>query len=171
MLDTFMKLRPCEPEDLNLLYTIENDPQMWDTSNAEGLYSRYALKQYIASAASIYECGEMRLVIEESESGKSVAVGIIDITNFSALHARAEVGIALLKEYRGRGLATQALQKLEQYAVERLHIHLLYAHVVSDNIASSKLFQKNGYKIVSKLPNWHFDKAKYVDVNIFAKFF
>lgn len=166
-----MKLRPCEPEDLNLLYTIENDPQMWDTSNADGPYSRYALKQYIASAASIYECGEMRLVIEESENGKDFAVGIIDITAFSALNARAEVGIALLKQYHGRGLATQALQKLEQYAIERLHIHLLYAHVVSDNVASYKLFQKNGYEVVAKLPNWHFNKAKYVDIVVFAKFF
>lgn len=166
-----MKLRPCEPEDLNLLYTIENDPDMWETSNAEGPYSRYALKRYIASAASIYECGELRLIIEVEEDGTNVAVGIIDITAFSPLNARAEVGIALLKDYQGRGLATKALQLLEQFAVERLHIRLLYAQVLAHNSASYRLFQKNGYELVSKLPNWHFDKAKYVDMWVLAKFF
>lgn len=39
-----MYLRPLEPEDLELLYTIENDPSLWDTSNTDAPYSRFALK-------------------------------------------------------------------------------------------------------------------------------
>ena len=30
-----MHLRPLEPEDLELLYTIENDERLWNTSNTD----------------------------------------------------------------------------------------------------------------------------------------
>ena len=42
-------LRDLEPEDLELLYTIENAPELWNITNNDGPYSRFALKQYIAS--------------------------------------------------------------------------------------------------------------------------
>lgn len=90
-----MYLRPLEPEDLELLYTIENDPSLWDTSNTDAPYSRFALKNYIASSASIHECGQLRQIIDLSNSSNepSQPVGMIDLTNYSALNARAEVGI------------------------------------------------------------------------------
>ena len=43
-----LRLRPLEPEDLDWLYSIENDTALWDTSNTDIPYSRYALRQYIA---------------------------------------------------------------------------------------------------------------------------
>ncbi|EJW94024.1 acetyltransferase, GNAT family, partial [gut metagenome] len=81
----FSSLRPCEPEDLELLYTIENDRELWDTSNADAPYSRYAIKQYIAAAEPIQVCGELRLIIDAiNEEGKKIAVGLVDLTDYSA---------------------------------------------------------------------------------------
>ena len=39
------KLRPVEPEDLELLYTVENNPALWLKACGSGPYSRFALKQ------------------------------------------------------------------------------------------------------------------------------
>ena len=55
-----MLLRPLEPEDLELLYSIENNEDLWNCSNADGPFSHYVLKKYIAEAATIHECGELR---------------------------------------------------------------------------------------------------------------
>ena len=40
-------LRAIEPEDLALLYEIENDPLMWEFGGTHVPYSEYTLRQYI----------------------------------------------------------------------------------------------------------------------------
>lgn len=170
-----MLLRPIEPEDLELLYTIENDETLWDCSNADGPFSHYALKKYIAEAATIHECGQLRLVIDiapyKTKKSPTLPIGLIDLTNYNALAARAEVGITLLKEHRGKGLGTEALQLIEKFAVERLRIHSLHAYVSPHNIASTQLFEKANYNMVATLPDWHYNKGKYEDVALFLKIF
>ena len=37
-------LRAVEPEDMDIMYEMENDPSMWDISNFTVPYSRYVLK-------------------------------------------------------------------------------------------------------------------------------
>lgn len=168
-----MKLRPIEPEDLALLYTIENDPQLWDTTAASGPYSRFALKQYIATAETAPHGSEARFVIEvdDEAAGKCRAIGLADLTAYSPLHARAEVGLALLSEERSQGYGPQALQLLEQYAVERLRVHLLYAQVAGTNTVARQTFLRMGYQQQAVLPQWHFAAGEYHDLHVFAKFF
>ncbi len=161
-----MRLRPLEPEDLTLLYTIENDPALWDTSNAEGPYSRFQLKEYIARGDSAFSSGEQRFVVETDEDG---SVGVVDLTNFTPLHARAEVGIALLAEHRGKGYAAQALRLVEEYAQKRLRIHSLYAVVTEGNEASAGLFSSLSYALAARLPSWHFSGGSYHDALLFQK--
>ena len=111
-----MLLRPLEPEDLELLYSIENNEDLWNCSNADGPFSHYVLKKYIAEAATIHECGQLRLAIDialDKTNSPSRPIGLIDLTNYNALAARAEVGITLLKEHRGKGYGTKALQLIE----------------------------------------------------------
>ncbi len=36
-------LRAVEPEDMDIMYEMENDPSMWDISNFTVPYSRYVL--------------------------------------------------------------------------------------------------------------------------------
>ena len=47
-----VSLRAIEPEDLEILYTLENDTDMWDISSVHVPYSRYTLKQFIAKLPS-----------------------------------------------------------------------------------------------------------------------
>ena len=46
-----VRLRAMEPEDLDILYRIENDMSLWDVGNTNVPYSRYALHDYIAHAS------------------------------------------------------------------------------------------------------------------------
>ena len=55
-----VRLRALEPEDLELLYRWENDPELWEVGNTLAPYSRYILKEYIAgSDRSIYESRQL----------------------------------------------------------------------------------------------------------------
>ena len=38
-----VRLRAMEPEDLEIMYAMENDPQTWDVTNFSVPYSKYVL--------------------------------------------------------------------------------------------------------------------------------
>ena len=63
-----VRLRAMEPEDLDMLYHIENDRSLWNISATNVPYSRYALHNYIADAKNdIYIDGQLRMMIENRE--------------------------------------------------------------------------------------------------------
>ena len=161
-------LRALEPEDLDLFYTIENDPQIWEVSNTCTPISRYAIKQYLAlQPQEVFQAGELRLVIEDL---RHQAVGLLDLTSISILDGRAEVGIAILKEQRGKGYGLAALRKLTRYAKVKLRLRFLFAQMgVDSGKKSISIFESNGYRRVALLPKWHHGDNGIEDVVIYQK--
>ena len=45
--DEMMALRSPEPEDLELMFAMENDTSLWSIGNATLPYSRYTLRLYL----------------------------------------------------------------------------------------------------------------------------
>ncbi|MCQ2267059.1 MAG: GNAT family N-acetyltransferase [Bacteroidaceae bacterium] len=160
------RLRALEPTDLELLYTIENDPAMWDVGSTATPYSRHALHQHIRTmGTSITDGGELRLVVESNGE----AVGLVDLTNYDARSLRAEVSIALLRSYRGRGLGHGALLQLEDYCRRYTHLHQLYALVPSSNEASQALFRGSCYERTAELKDWCFVNGSYQNVELYQR--
>ena len=94
-----VRLRAMEPEDLEVMYAMENDSQTWDVTNFTVPYSRFVLKQYIEnSECDMFADRQLRMMIIRVED--DAVIGTIDITEFSPMHARGEVGIAIRKEYQ-----------------------------------------------------------------------
>lgn len=59
-------LRAIEPEDLDVLYNIENDTEVWNVSTTNVPYSRYILYDYIANTKNdIYADRQVRMMIED----------------------------------------------------------------------------------------------------------
>ena len=164
-----MKLRAPEPEDLELLYAMENDTALWSVGNATLPYSHYTLREYLEqSRQDLITERQARFVIELSNGE---CAGMIDLADYDPINSRAEVCIGVLGAYQGKGVATRALQLLCSYASGRLHLHQLYAYVPAWNEASIKLFEKTGFEITAKLSDWIREKDGYSDVVIVQKRF
>lgn len=152
-------LRAMEPEDLDLLYQIENDREIWDVGQTNVPYSYYTLRNYIANSTSdIYADRQVRLMIVASEHG---TVGIVDLINFDPQHNRAEVGIVIRKSFRHLGFANAAMTQLVDYSRKVLHLHQLYAFVAKDNEPSMRLFSQLGFSATSELKDWLYDGEVY----------
>lgn len=147
-----------EPEDLDLLYQIENDKNLWGVGATNVPYSRYVLHDYVAnSSGDIYTDKQVRLMVDCQQQ----TVGIVDLINFSPKHCRAEVGMVLMPSHRGKGLGKTILQELAQYAKTILHLHQLYAVIGEDNIPAIRLFTKVGFSSGRILSDWLFDGTNY----------
>ncbi len=146
-------LRALEPDDLEFLFALENDPDLWAVSDAlPAPISRHALREYLRhSAAGLAEVGQMRLIIS-NDAGQ--AVGTLDLYDYSALHQRAGVGITVLKSERRQGYAHTALSQLLPYAREALRLHQLYCSIAEDNTQSISLFEKIGFWRVGLRQQW-----------------
>lgn len=160
-------LRAPEPEDLELMFRLENDEDVWENGGVTGPYSRYQLKKYIAEAKNdIFADGQLRLMIETCEGE---TVGIIDLFNFDARNHRAEVGIVVRKEYRQKGFGQMALDLLERHAFGVIGLHQLYVYVRKPNKASLELFLRSGYVLAGTLADWICMGGSYQDVCLLQK--
>lgn len=166
MRDEKITLRALEPEDLEVLYVVENDPKLWNVGLSNTLYSHFALKEFIANTTNdIYTDKQLRLVVEADGQ----VAGILDIMAFEPEHRRAELGIVILEKYRGRGIAAKAVRLLLDYCRSKVHLHQLYSWVPADNEPSIKLFRNLGF-IPTIVKDWLFDGEDFKDA-VFMQLF
>ena len=156
-----VKLRAIEPEDLDMLYRIENDSELWNVSETNVPYSRFALHDYVANSSyDIYKDRQVRMMIDDMQGN---TVGIVDIVNFNPQHRRAEVGIIIQNCYRNKGYAQSAVRKVLDYSRTVLHLHQLYAVVDEQNDISIRLFESLGFVRNVRMKDWLSDDDAFHD--------
>jgi len=156
-------LRALEPEDLDFIYAIENNEEIWEVSLTQTPYSRFLIKQYLENAhLDIYEAKQLRLMICSKETKN--AVGLIDLFDFNPSHNRAGVGILIAEQkYRGLGYGKEALSLVIKYGKTHLRLHQLYANIAIDNLNSVKLFEREGFCKIGVKKDWSLVEGQYKD--------
>ena len=90
------------------------------------------------------------LVIRQHDTGRAIGV-----TGLCLSQGRAEVGYLLLPAFYGQGFGTESLQALMQWATTIQGISHFKAVVTEGNVASERVLQKAGFKLVAKEPDAH----------------
>lgn len=165
MIGKLVKLRALEPDDIELLYRWENDPEIWDVSNNLTPFSKHILLEYIKSAhLDIYTVKQLRLMIVSIKTNQ--AVGTIDFFDFDPFHKRAGIGVLIDKDSRGNGYAAEALKLMITYAFQTLRLHQLFCNISVKNQSSFKLFSKAGFSICGTKKEWNNFKGYWEDENM-----
>lgn len=160
-------LRALEPDDLDFLYKIENDTNIWEVSETQTPYSKFVLKQYLENAQlDIYEAKQLRLVICDKNK---LVIGFVDLYEFDPKNKKAGIGVVILNTQRRKGFAEEALEILTSYCFEILHLHQVYAGVIAGNEASLALFKKLNFIQTGVRKDWIFTSEGYKDEVIFQK--
>lgn len=158
-------LRALEPTDLDMLYKWENDTALWVVSDTIAPYSRKALWQYLQeNTGDIYAQRQLRLIITLTNDG--TAVGTVDFLNFDPLNNRAELGLFIVKEMRGKGLGRKALEAITAYARDHIGLKQLYVYTSTDNSVCLHLFEQFGYRHVGVIQSWVKRGHNYQDVTL-----
>src|SRR5215510_13312315 len=106
---------------------------------------------------------------EDAKRWLDCVVGLTPVTNFAiavngeavggigysiqgdVCYRSAEIGYWLGEEYWGRGIATEALVAVTEYAFASHDLCRLYAHVFEWNLASARVLEKAGYALEGRL--------------------
>lgn len=156
-------LRALEPEDLDFIYSVENDEEIWHVSQTQTPYSYYLIKQYLENAhLDIYEAKQLRMVICSCETKK--AIGMIDLFDFDPKNNRAGVGILLQTiENRNQGYGSEAIELMIKYSFQHLKLKQLYANISINNASSISLFTKFGFQLIGIKKSWNLTSEGYED--------
>lgn len=161
-----IRLRAVEPSDSNLMMQWENDCDAWIYSDTIAPLSHKQISEYAANYnGDVFGSGQLRLMIQQGTE----TIGIVDLYNVEAIHAKAMIGIYIAPKFRNRGYASESVELLAQYCFRILNLHQLIALVEEDNQSSLNLFKKCGFDIVAILPDWRRTANSFCNVVMLRK--
>ncbi|MBU2996009.1 GNAT family N-acetyltransferase [Cellulophaga baltica] len=163
-------LRALELSDLNFLYKIENNTDVWEISGTTTPYSKQVLQLYLDNAhRDIYDVKQLRLCICAIDD---TVVGLIDLFDFDPKNRRAGIGIIIASQQsRNLGFGAEALELLCGYSRVTLEMHQLYCNILEDNKASIHLFEKLGFEQVGIKKDWIASDGKFKNEILYQKIF
>ena len=152
-------LRALELDDINYLFSIENNEKYWSISDSQIPFSKYLLNRYLKNSdMDIYEAKQLRLVITDF---KMNTIGLIDLFDIDFKNNRAGVAIIINEKMRSKGFAKEALEMLIKYSKTHLSLHQLYCNILEDNTHSMNLFKSVQFKEVGLKKDWIKFDGKY----------
>tara|TARA_B100000795_G_scaffold265313_1_gene246980 strand:- start:18367 stop:18894 length:528 start_codon:yes stop_codon:yes gene_type:complete len=162
-------LRALEPTDLDYLYALENDSNLWEVSHTLTPFSKYVLSQYLENShRDIFDVKQLRLMIEHTETNQ--ALGCIDLFDFNPQHHRVGVGLVIFDTaQRSKGYAAQSLSLICAYAKEYLQVHQVFANISEENNVSISLFEKAGFIKSGIKKDWNYTQNSYKDEFVYQR--
>ncbi len=149
-----IRLRALEPEDIDILYKWENDPNLWKLSSTIAPFSKYILRRFIENQRyDIYETKQMRLIIESKADGRPV--GAVDLFDLDPTNRRAGIGVLIYDDAdQEKGYASSAINAMILYAFQVLGLNQLYCNILANNLKSFNIFKKKGFTVIGLKSEW-----------------
>jgi ribosomal-protein-alanine N-acetyltransferase len=154
-------LRPATDADLPFVLNLFSRSET-------NMYSAYGDISTPAEAKQLFDAflkpgspTHFRLVADTRGTGE--AIGTLGLYAYSGASRRAELGYDLLREHWGRGLMTEAVGELLRYAFEEFGLNRVEATTDSENAASIRVLEKNGFRKEGLLRERHFYKERFHD--------
>lgn len=161
-----IKLRKPEPEDLEFLYKIENNPLFWFVSETKAPYSKWQLKQHIENSVfDIFTNKELRLIVENYHTKEQL--GIVDLFDYDPANERCGIGVVIEESYQGKGIASDAIEMCINYCFNILDLNQIWCNISLDNEFSIKLFTKFGFSQTGVLKKWKKFNGVFVDIGFY----
>ena len=98
------------------------------------------------------------------------AVGSIGVFRQGNVHRRtAELGYYIAKEYRGKGMMTEAVRQVCTYVFDNSDILRIYAEPFSYNAASCRVLEKAGFQYEGTLRCNAVKNGRILDMKMYAR--
>lgn len=161
------RLRPIEFSDAAILSKWKNDENTY--MYLGGGYQPISPDQYSKWVADLINLtGNDRRFIIETIEGKTV--GMIGLYGINWIHRTCEIGAYIGDiDARGKGIAAEACQILEEYASRYLNLRKITLKVVEDNVTAKRFWTKMGFSLVGTLKRERFIDGEILRLDDYGK--
>lgn len=101
------------------------------------------------------------LGIEFKEIG--LIIGMVRLLNMDFNNKKAEISYWLGKNYRGKGIAKEAVQLILDFGFNKLKFVRIYGRVMHPNVYSAKLLEKSGFQYEGRMRKNRLRRGKWMD--------
>lgn len=139
-----LRFRLPDVRDAGFYLDLMNDPDFHRNIGDRGLRDVPAMEHHIREKLlpTFGKNGFGMWLVELKPSGQPIGVcGLVDRDGFDGI----DLGYALLKEFRGQGLAREAASAVLAFNIETLGLNSLFAIVSPDNGPSKSLLEAIGF--------------------------
>ena len=161
-------LRPAQESDIPLFVRWMNDPETRQYIKRNMPLSEGEEKEWFVSLAKKSDAN-VHLVMCSVEGNKPIGVIGLHRINWQSRHATTGTVIGE-KDYRDKGLGTEAKMLLLKFAFDTLNLHKVCSSAYATNGRSVHYSEKCGYKIEARLREQQFLDGKFVDMVLLAVF-
>lgn len=155
-----LTLRPITPDDSDDIWEYQRLPEVlryipWPVRSREEAHlhtlKRAGMRRLAETGDAFHFAmalrGEPSTGLDEASRSRDRVVGDVMLRVTNAAHAQLELGWVLHPAFQGRGIATEAIAEVVQWAFEELRPHRLNAHVDVRNTASGALCRRLGMRL------------------------
>ncbi len=139
-----VRLRPLTPKDAPCLARLADNKRIWDNLR-DYFPNPYSLDDAKAFIQMTQQEQPQRTLAIEAEGALVGVIGVIMGTDIQRLSA--EIGYWLGEPHWGRGIATEAVRQMTDYAFGELGLVRVFAMVYPYNKGSQRVLEKSGYQL------------------------
>ncbi|RZJ30281.1 MAG: N-acetyltransferase [Flavobacterium sp.] len=160
-------LRRMTADDAHEIFRMRSNPETMK-------YIPRPLAQTVDDALAHIEMIESKIEANEginwaiTVKDKPELIGIIGNFRIEPENYRAEIGYMLLPEYHGKGIVSEAIERVVRYGFDEMKLHSIEAIIDPENTASEKALQKNGFVKEAHLRENAFYDGKFIDTVIYS---
>lgn len=159
-------LRQWEPTDADALVKYANNRRIW-LNLRDGFPHPYTLEHaqaFLAMARSQQPVTFFALATPQE------AIGSIGLSINSDVHRlTAEMGYWLAEPFWGRGIMTETIRMVTDYAFERFGLVRIYAEPYAPNTASCRALEKAGFGLEGQMRSNVIKDGQILDQLLYAK--
>lgn len=160
-------LRPFRKGDeFSLQKNINNRKIYRNTSHIPYPYTLRHAKNWIRKKAALAKKKKPESIVFAIDKNNEV-IGSIGIHHIKG--HKGEVGYWLGEKYWGRGIMTEAVNRITKFGFEKQKLKRMYARTFHFNKASMKVLKKAGFKLEGILRKNVKKGNRFLDTHLFAK--
>ena len=152
--------RPIDYDDLETLRELYNDMTTFlQLGTPEMVTSEEQIEWWKSSSKNKTN---RRFCIVGGEKHR-VVIGILRIRNINHVNKNCEVGLDIVPQYRGRGYGEKSYEMVLEYLFNHMNMHTVYLRVIDINEMARSLYEKVGFQLTGKYPEFIYRDGKYRD--------
>ncbi len=166
--------RLIEPDDAQALcnYFIRNrefhDP--WSPLRPAEFFTVRFLRDLLRASIPLrHSVREFRFGAFAGVDGKRI-VGALNLSSIErSMFQNGRLGYSVDHEWAGRGLMTDMIRRVQQFAFDGLQLHRLEANVIPHNVPSNRVLLRCGFRLVGMSPRMIKIADRWQDHNMYAQ--
>lgn len=158
-----IELQPLTVDQVSAAYVgWLNDPA---TNRYMGCARSVSTRESVAAFVDSFKGRDDRYLFGIFVRETGAHIGNVALQDIDLFDSRGEVGILIgAPEWRGRGVGTEAIRLIAEFAFSSLGLHRITAGVVAGNEGSRRAFEKAGFTLEGTLREHYVIDGVYHDV-------